>query len=337
MDEIPPAESSQVLSQSEVEQLVSQVQAGESPATLLKPGGQKTQISKAQIQSYDFRQPAFLAGGELRKIKLRHEDFIRTLAAHLSVYLRLEVTMQIAKLQTMTYDKFLEGLASPTHITLFKVEPLKGVCLLDMAPRLALTIVDRLLGGPANSVSASGELSDIETALLDQVSQQILGEWCRLWPKLEKPRPVLLGHESSGRFLNTSPHDCSVLVLAIEVRLGDCAEQLQLAFPFYTVEPLIRQAEAGREPAPGAPAPRMAAPVWNPSYSDVQLQINTECQGLELTARELANLRCGDVLTFDATCLEKVEVSLERLPRFVGRLGTRGKNWAVELTAMAKT
>ena len=124
----------EVLSQSEVERLLTQVQAEETTATILKPGGERSRIKNEDVQPCDFRQPAFLTGSELRKIRLRHEEFIRSLAAHLSISLRLEVVINMSKLQTLGYQKYTESLANPTHLTLFKVEPFKGVCLLEMSP-----------------------------------------------------------------------------------------------------------------------------------------------------------------------------------------------------------
>jgi len=327
---------SEVLSQSEVERLLSQVQAEETSATVLKSGGQKARLKNEDVQPCDFRQPAFLTGGELRKIRLRHEEFIRSLAAHLSIYLRLEIVIQMSKLQTVSYQKYTENLPNPTHLTLFKVEPLKGVCLLDMSPRLGLTIVDRLLGGPAHSVTSSGELSEIETALLDQVSEIILNEWCALWQKIENARPIVLGHENNGRFLNSSAHDSVMLILSMEVRLGDCVEQMQLAFPFLTIEPLVRRLSAGddnSEPAGG----KRAQLQWNPQFDEVQVQINTEWHGLELSARDLSSLKCGDVLMLDTACLDRVELRLEQIPKFYCRLGTSGDRRAVELTGVVKT
>src|SRR5206468_11899724 len=103
---------------------------------------------------------------------------IRALAARLSIYLRLEFSLQMSKLQTITYRKFAEALPNPTHLSLFKVEPLRGIGVLDIHPRLGLTIVDRLLGGPAHSITSDHDLSEIELALLDQAVHLILAEWC---------------------------------------------------------------------------------------------------------------------------------------------------------------
>jgi flagellar motor switch protein FliM len=329
----PDSPEAEVLSQSEVERLLTQVHAAETYATVLKPGGFQARFKHEDVQPYDFRQPAFLTSGELRKIRLRHEEFIRSLAAHLSIYLRLEINLQMSKLQTLSYQKYAEGLPNPTHLTMFKVEPLKGVCLLDMSPRLGLTIVDRLLGGTAHSVTANGDLSEIETALLDQVALIILNEWCQLWQKVENPHPILLGHENSGRFLNTSPHDSVLLILSMEVRLGDCVEQMQLAFPFLTIDPLIRQAAYGGDPDRATDAAQLRAPLWNQNLDDVRIRINTEWHGLELSEGELAALKCGDVLMLDPNCIDRVEVRFEQRPKFHGRLGTSGNRLAVELTS----
>jgi flagellar motor switch protein FliM len=334
-----PAEGSlkEVLSQSEVERLLSQVQAQETSAAVLKPGGQRTRLKSEDIQPCDFRQPAFLTSSELRKIRLRHEEFVRSLAAHLSIYLRLEVIIQMSKLQTLSFQRYAEGLPDPTHLTLFKVEPLKGVCLLDMSPRLGRTLVDRLLGGPAHSVGLNGELSEIEAALLDQVAQIILNEWCQLWPKIETARPVLLGHENNGRFLTSSPHDSVMLILSMEVRLGDCVEQMQLALPFLTIEPLVRHSGPATESETGPAANQRGQPQWNPGFDELPVQLQTQWQGLELTARQLSSLKCGDVLLLEANCFDRVEVRLEQLPKFYGRLGTTGDHWAVELTEPVKS
>jgi flagellar motor switch protein FliM len=326
-----------VLSQNEVERLVAQVQAEEATAPVIKPGGLRARLKNEEVQAFDFRQPSSLAGSELRRLRLRHEGFIRALAAHFSTYLRLEVAMQMQKLQTLNFGSFIEGLASPTHLTLFKVEPLRGVCLLDMSPRLGLTIADRLLGGPAQGVTATGDLSDIETALLDQVVLIVLSEWCQLWNGIENAQPIILGHENNGRFVSAMPNDAILLVLSIEVRLGDCVEQMQLALPFLTIEPLIRHNERAGDTGQANAAAKQDHLSWNPSFDDVRIRLNTIWQGLELSARALVGLKKGDLLMLDAKCFDQVEVCLEDVPRFHGRLGTSGDKWAVELADPLKT
>jgi flagellar motor switch protein FliM len=336
-DLLGPPTPEQVLSQSEVENLLAQVSAEENKIVVHTIANGKERRAVDSIQPYDFRHPVFLSQGELRRLRLRHEEFIRSLAARLSLYLRIEFTLQMSKLQTVLYRKFTESLNNPTCLTLFRAEPLPGACILEMQPRLALTIVDRLLGGPAHSVSADHDLSEIELALLDQAVQVILSEWCGHWRSIQELRPVTLGHETNGRFLQTAPHDTVMLSLSMEARIGDCMEPLQIAFPYYTLEPLIRtlsqQLEASAGPAPGRAD---AKARWNPQFDDIRVPVKAQWQDLELAARDLAALKVGDVLEMSPTCLDKVDVQLAETSRFRGRLGTRGNHWAVELTEVLK-
>ncbi|MBI3416266.1 MAG: flagellar motor switch protein FliM [Verrucomicrobia bacterium] len=333
-----PSPSSEVLSSSDVERLLAEVAVEQPTTTVHKASGEKDTECKESIHSYDFRQPSCLSATELRKLRLRHEEFIRALASRLSMYLRLEFALQMSKLHTVSFQKFTESLANPTHLTLFKVEPLRGICLLEISPRLGLTIVDRLLGGPAHSINAERELSEIEVGLLDQAISIIVGEWCNHWSGLQELRPALLGHESNGRFLQTSPHDTVMLVLAMETRVGDCVEQMQIAIPYYTLEPLVLKLNTTLEPlahqAETSPATSLR---WNERLDDLKIPVTAEWPELPITVRQLTQLKVGDLFPLSPQFVERVQIRLAKLPKFIGRLGTRGPCWAVELTEVLKS
>lgn len=317
-----PDGTADVLSQSEIERLLSQV-------------SEKETKDQDSIQPYDFRHPLFLSATELRRLRIRHEDFIRALGARLSIYLRLEFSLQMSKLQTITYQKFTEALPNPSHLTLFKVEPLRGVGILDIHPRLGLTIVDRLLGGPAHSISADHDFSEIEMALLDQAVQLILAEWCHHWAGVQELRPIMLGHENNGRFLQTAPRDTIMLVLAMEAKVGDCLEQMQIALPCFTLEPLIRKlghinGESTEEVAP------VSAVRWNRNFDDVPVPVTAMWDDLKLTARDIVNLKVGDILPLDPKSVQQVKLRLADTPKFEGHLGTTDGKWAVAVTGIAK-
>src|SRR5256885_2958905 len=189
----PIVSGGEVLSQAEVEKLLAQVAAQESQTTVLKSDGAVEAHDKDSIQAYDFRNPAYLAASEMRRLRGEHEQYLSRLAALLSIYVRMEFTLQMSKLQTIAYSKFTENINNPAHLVLFKIEPLRGICVLDINPRLGLTIVDRLMGGSGSAPAQGQELSDIEAALLEQVVHMFLGEWCNHWLKFQELKPVILG------------------------------------------------------------------------------------------------------------------------------------------------
>jgi flagellar motor switch protein FliM len=329
----PAAGPQQVLTQSEVERMLAEVAQGENTSLVFKANRVKEKKPTDAIQAYDFRQPAFLAAAELRKLRLHHEGFIRSLAARVSIYLRLEVALQMAGLQTIRYRKFIESLPAPTHITLFKVQPLRGTCFIDMPPRLALTLADRLLGGPAHSVDANRDLTDIEVALVDQIIQIVLAEWSSHWVHLKDLRPEVIGHESNAHYLQTAPLEDVMLVLSVETRIGDCVEQFHFAFPYYTIEPLVRQLSA--DITAGAKEGQEAnavTPRWNRAFDGVQIPVSILWGGIQMKAGILADLQPGKVLPLERKSTERVQVQFASVPKYTGQLGTCETKWAVKLT-----
>jgi flagellar motor switch protein FliM len=142
------------------------------------------------LRSYDFRQSGFLAPSELRRLRMRHEQFVRGLAGRLAMFVRGEFFLRLADLQIVAYQKLTENLPGPTHITLFKVEPLKGTGLLLIPPHLGLSLVDRLLGGSGRTTEPVRDLSEIEVALIVQVADLVrsLAGNARAAPVSHRPR-----------------------------------------------------------------------------------------------------------------------------------------------------
>ena len=335
MADEPNPPKAEFLDQSEIDKLLAQTAA--SPAgkpVLIRAGGARADPNDEafKVESYDFRHPAFLSELELRRLRLLQEDFIRYLSARLSLFLRMEFGIKMARLSTMTYGKFTDALPSPTHICLFKTEPLLGVGVLDLNPRLALTITDRLLGGRGHSVKAERYLTEIEVGLLEDVILIILEEWCNQWKAEQELNPLILGHENNGRFLQTSPKDAIVLVLGLEVNFGDCAEQVQIGIPYYTIEPLVKKMQARRQKDSAYATLEKQQASWSGSYGHIGVPVTAEWTGFEVPLREIASLRVGDVLEMPNSILQQTRVLLNGAPKFAGVVGLDGETVAVQIT-----
>ena len=298
---------------------------------VLTPRGVRESRKASEIRSHDFRQSGFLAPSELRRIRQRHEQFIRSLAARLAIMLRLEFSLQLSKVVITGYEKFTESLPSPTHIALFKTEPLKGVGLLVIPPKLGLSIVDRMLGGPGVAPEQPRDLTEIETALIAQVSGVIIGEWCNHWPELKGLSGSLLGHENNSHFLQTSTPEAAMMIMTLTGGIGEQSESLQMVFPYATIEPLMRLLAPALPDAENAPA-RTAKPKWNPEFNEVKVPVVAEWQGLKMSAGDITRLKVGDLLALDPACAAQVQILLNQIPKFTGRPGTSLGKWAVQLT-----
>src|SRR4051812_12897080 len=86
------------LDQSEIDKLLTQATESAAPKQLFIRADGRTAngAPTPKVESYDFRNPAFLSEVELRRLRLLHEDFIRYLSARLSLFLRMEFGVKMA-------------------------------------------------------------------------------------------------------------------------------------------------------------------------------------------------------------------------------------------------
>src|SRR5688572_27752188 len=329
MADNPTKTTTDFLDQNEIDKLLAQ----QSEAQVRMGGvlGADQPAVARTVEAYDFRNTAFLSEGELRRLRLIHEDFVHSLGARLSLYLRMEFGLRMGQLTTVDFFKFTDSLPNSTHISLFKVEPLIGVGILDINPRLALAIADRLLGGRGHSVKAERYLTEIEIALIEDVIIILLEEWCGQWKSEQELRPSIVGHENNGRFLQTSPRDAIMLAMALECNFGDCSEQIQIGVPYYTIEPVVKKMQARRQKDTAVTQTAKRA-EWQAAYDRIMMPVRAEWNAFEVSLREITALRVGDVLEMQPTVCAETRVLLNGTPKFIGTVGLDADRVAVQLT-----
>jgi flagellar motor switch protein FliM len=289
---------------------------------------------------FDFRHPTFLSSSEWRKLRMELDEFVESVAAVLSTYLRLDFTMQLSRLDTVTFSEFVGALPPATHLTMVKFEPLRGISLLEVRPNIGFGIVDRLLGGPGKPVTLERNLTEMEVALMDQFVQIILDEWCKQWLKYQELRAEILGHENNPKFLQSSSGDTILLAATLETRMGECLGQLQLAFPYSSLEPVIKKLTQAT-PMPAAPPATPVAQAASASrtsalLNDIPLTFMARWPVFKTTTRELIDLKVGEILELKPEGAEKIELCIGNQVKFRGRLGARQNKRAVQITEICK-
>ena len=308
--------------------------AGEVPGA--SPAAQEVLANSAPgLKRFDFRHPSFLSTSEWRKLRLELDEFTESLGALLSTYFRLEFVLQIGKLDTLSFNELTTALATPTQLALFKLDPLRGISLLEIRPVIGMAMVDRLLGGPGQPASPRN-LTDMETALLDQVVELILAEWRKQWSKVQELHPEILGHENNPRFLQSSSGETLMLIITLEARMGECVDQIQLAFPYSAVEPLIKSITKNSAPTAAPAAPQPPAIQWNSALEKIPLTITAQWPKFEMPTRALLDLKPGEFIEIKPELSEQIELHIGPVAKFKGRLGTAENKWAIQITDICK-
>ena len=320
-----------------VEEVAESADLSAAPEGLDVPDGPEAAPATPSAQPFDFRHPVFLSSSEWRKLRMEVEEFVESTGALLSTYLRLDLSLQLGKLHTLTFGEFTTALPSPTHLTLFKTDPLRGISLVEIRSGIGHAVIDRLLGGPGTAGAAERNFTEMEIALLDQFVQLIMEEWCKLWGTLQELRGEILGHENNPKFLQCASSDTLLLGMVLEIRMGETEGKIQLAFPYNSLEPLINKlALVGATPAmpPATAAPHL--PRWSKSLEKVPMNMNACWPAMKVPTRALMGLKVGAVLDLKAEDAERLEMRVGKVVKFRGRLGTRENKWAVQISEVCK-
>lgn len=290
----------------------------------------------SQAQPFDFRQPTFLTAAEMRRLKAGCAEFAQNAASRLTNYLQSDVDLKLVTVAPERFKTFNASLPTPTHMSLFRLDPLRGVCVFQVDVGLGLLLADRLMGGAATAPEEGRALGELEATLLDQVVTVLVETWCVQWASWQACQPVLLGHENDARYLSSSTPDANVLAVKIEAKLGEVTGSFQMIFPFRTLDPLFRhirqQIKQGAE-TPGEGTPTKAV-RWDARYEDLPVSVTARFPSFQLPARRISRLAVGEVLSLPADYAQRVQMSLAGLNRLTGRLGTREGHWAVEIASL---
>ena len=130
-----------ILSQSEIDALLSALSSGEVTAEKLEEEDVRV------VKIYDFKHPDRFSKDQTRTLQMLHDHFSRLLSTSMSAFLRNIAEVRLVSVDQLSYNEFIRSIANPTCISLLKMTPLEGNALLEISPNLSFTIIDRLMGG----------------------------------------------------------------------------------------------------------------------------------------------------------------------------------------------
>jgi len=282
------------------------------------------------VQPFDFRTPRFLGETELSRLRIMAQQFVGSLAGRMAAYLRAEFNLRFGRIATLQYGEFTRSLPSSTHLTLFKAEPLPGVGVVELPPKLAMAITNRMLGGRGELAEADRHLTEIEMALLFEVLSIVIEEWCLQWREYSNLEGSQLGHETNARFLQGSSSDAMMVLLTMDATFAGNEGTIQIAVPARMLEPLVKAIqEARRREMPSESAPKPTK--WRKAYDHIGVPVVADWLLKDLTVSDILEMRVGDVMQLPRIIIDRTRVCVSGQPQFIGRAGCENGKVAVQI------
>lgn len=327
----------EVLSQSEVESLLSTMEAGSTRASAPKQAVAKAQARyRERVLPYDFKRPERVGKEQMRALQSLHEGFGRNFGAELSALLRCIVEVKLTSVDQLTYSEFIFSLENPTCFNLLRAEPLEGNLILDINPSILYPIIDRLLGGGKEAGTiARRPLTEIELRLMSRITQLFLNELRHAWENVLPLKLSVERVESNPQLVQIVPPNEVVILISFELVLGEIRGMMNMCIPFNAIERISGKLTSNNWATYGKGTSTLESMQQitrriDRSVVDVVVTLAES----KISTDELLGLRVGDIITTDKDVRQPLDVAVQGMTKFHAVPGAIKGKKAVQIEAV---
>jgi flagellar motor switch protein FliM len=318
----------EVLSQEEIDQLLTAINAGETEPEDFRPA-----TDTRKIKIYDFKRPDKFSKEQIRTVSIMHETFARLTTTSLSANLRSMVHVHVASVDQLTYEEFIRSIPTPTTLAIINMDPLKGNAILEIDPAVTFSIIDRLFGGSGEGTKAQHELTDIEQSVMEGIIVRILGNMREAWAQVIDLRPRLGQIDTNPQFAQIVPPTEMVVLVTLETKVGEVEGMMNFCIPYLTIEPIIGKLSAQywySSVRRGTTTENLN--ILKEKLSNVEVNVVAEIGKIQLPVRDVLSLRTGDVVRlYNVRVGDPMTLNIGNKKKFLCRPGVIGKKMAVQI------
>lgn len=324
--------SGEILSQSEIDALLSAISTGEMDAEELK----KVEVEK-KVKVYDFKRALRFSKDQIRSLTRIHENFARLLTTFFSAQLRTYVQISVASADQIPYEEFIRSIPKMTILNVYEVPPLDGRIIMEVNPNIAYAMMDRVLGGKGISVNKVESLTEIETRIMSNMFEKGFENLQEAWSTIVDIEPIMTEFEVNPQFLQlVSPND-TVVVISLNTQIGETSGMINICIPHVVLEPII---------------PKLSAHYWMQNtqkeripeemeqlekrISEADLPITSELGETHITIQDFLLLDIGDVIELNKPIDVPLMIKIGGVPKFSGQPGKVGKKLAIQILDILK-
>ena len=320
-----------VLSQSEIDNLLNALSSGELDVEEIKENSEK------QVKDYDFARPSKFSKEHLRTLEIIFEHYGRLLSTNLPVYLRKSVQVEVMNSEAVTYQEFSNALSNPVLLGIINFAPLQGNIIIEMASNLGYAIVDRMLGGKGEPMDKVREFSEIELLIIERILVVCVNLLSEPWENVVDIKPHLERIETNSQYAQIISPSEMIAIVTIDITIGDVQGLMNVCLPYITLEDVID---------------KLNTKYWysnmqsqdEASYADAieslinraQIPVKAVLGNSVVSVSDFASLQKGDIIRLDRKVDEELDVYVGNIKKFAALPGESGDCYAVRVTSVIR-
>lgn len=323
---------SEVLSQNEIDALLSALNSGEISVHEIKE-----EKDERKVKDYNFKIPNKFAKDHTRTLQIMHENFSRLLQTYLSGYLRTLVQIEVISVDQLTYNEFTNSMPNPSVLGIVDFAPLSGSIIVEMTPPTCFAMIERILGGTGHAFERARGFTEIELTLIEKIMGQIISFFKDPWKNVIDLKPRLKKIETNPQFAQIMSPNETVALITLNTKVGNIEGVIHICIPHLVIEPVI---------------PKLSTKFWFSGInkeitgSDLKLiekkiqstllPVKVVLGGSEITVKDFIGLNIGDVIPLNTNVNEDLRIYVGNLLKFRGMPGVKKNKVSVKITKVEK-
>ena len=325
---------SEILSQAEIDELLSTLMAGDAPSDVEVPEGP----SKMKVKEYDFRTANRFPKEQMRTFHVVFETFSQLFSNKLSSILRVSCECDVLSIEECSYSEFNNSLPAPVVLAIMEAPPMYGSLIAQMSPEFAYMLISRLFGGVTTGEN-SKQFTEIELALVERVLRQAIGVFDEAWDKVIELDAQIDRIETSSQFAQITAPNEPVAVVIINVTMGDETGLMSICIPHTAIEPVAQQLNTRMWYSSGVRDDDKSgerAAILSGKLLQTPIPLIAYFDQTPATVSDIVNLQIGDVIKLDHGIDQPLTVNVQHIPKFRATIGTLGYKYALQVVDVIK-
>ncbi len=322
---------SEILTQSEVDSLLSGLSAGKVETETDLPA------ETDGIQAYDFASQERVIRGRMPTFQVINDRLAGEMSSSLSNLLMTSVDISTESIETLKFSEFGRSLPVPTSLHVFKMTPLRGHALIVLESQLVYNLIDTFFGGKGTGKAKieGREFTSIEGVMIEKVVAACLKDLERAWKPVETVETTFIRSEVNPQFATIVLPADLVIVAKFEVELEQSVGSITVCLPYAMIEPVRHKLTAGFQ------SDRLEVDAsWQQRIQKLimksEVEFSVQLGSAEITGERLIQLKPGDVIQLDQDADTSLIGFIEGVQKYLGYAGIQRRFQAFKIDSKLK-
>ena len=321
----------EVLSQSEIDNLLAALSTGELDVDQMQETGDK------QVKDYDFKRHAKFSKEHLRTLEIIYEHYGRLLSTNLPVYLRKNIQVSVSSSETVTFSEFTNSLSNPVILGIVDFQPLNGDIIIELASNLGFAMIDRMLGGQGQPLDKARDFSEIEMIILEKLMVVCMQLMREPWKNVIDINPVMERIETNAQFAQVIAPSDMIAIVTMNVKIGDVEGHMNVCLPFFTLEDVMDKLNTKYW---FSTMQKESTENYSESLEAMLKRVDVPVRAVLgkslVSVNDFINLQLGDVIRLGTGVASEMDVYVGNIKKFTALPGSNGDKYAVRVMSVIR-